>query len=98
MREFRFMAQSDRYRVAKHVVARRLDDTTIVAELEDGAYFELDAVGALIWQEIGSGANLDELVNSVTAVFDVDEATARADLLEFLADLVDRGLLEPASA
>ena len=79
-------------------MARRLDATTIVAEREDGAYFELDAVGSLIWQEIGSGANLDDLVSSVTAVFDVDEVTARADLQEFLADLADRGLLEPASA
>ena len=87
---------SDQYRVAKHVAARRLDDTTIVAELTDGAYFELDPVGSLIWQELASGANVDDLVARVTEVFEVDADTARSDLLAFLADLIERGLVEPA--
>jgi hypothetical protein len=85
---------SPRYRVASHVAARRLDEATIVAELRDGTYFELDAVGSLIWQEIAAGANLDHLVGSVTAAFEIDEATARVDLEAFLADLVERGLVE----
>ena len=38
--------------------------------------------------------SLDHLVGSVTAAFEIDEATARVDLEAFLADLVERGLVE----
>ncbi len=89
------MADSEtRFRVAPHVASRHLDETTILAELRDGAYFELDAVGSVIWKELAEGARLEELVATVTSAFDVDEATARADVQAFLADLVERGLID----
>jgi hypothetical protein len=89
--------QGVKYRVSERVASRRLDETTIVAELQGGAYFELDPVGSLVWEEIGSGAPLEALVDRVTEVFEVDAETARGDLEEFLGELVARGLVEKVS-
>ena len=83
------------------IVPRRIAGDTILvpvrgelARLE--RIFVLDAVGEHIWEALDGQRTTWELLESVLACFDIDEATARADLGEFLADLGDAGLITPA--
>jgi hypothetical protein len=70
-------------------------DGEIVALDENSLmYLNANPSGALLWQALARGATRDELVQGVLAAFDVDEATASADVDRFLAELDERGLLE----
>jgi len=58
----------------------------------------LDEVGSVIWRALDRPRTGEELVDAMTAEFDVDRRTASADLLQFLDELrgVDAILAEGA--
>lgn len=54
----------------------------------------LNPVSALLWQMLQSEKTVDELIKGVTSEFDVADDEARADILDFLAQLDNLGLLK----
>ena len=54
----------------------------------------LNATAAHVWQLREEQRTLEELVTALSARFDVDEATARADVSALLDVISDMGLLE----
>ena len=54
----------------------------------------LNATAAHVWQLLEEQRTLEELVTALSARFDVDEATARADVSALLDVISDMGLLE----
>ncbi len=55
-------------------------------------YFE--DVAAVVWKNLSGRLDFAGLVEIVISEFDVDRATARADLADFLHDLLARGFAE----
>jgi coenzyme PQQ synthesis protein D (PqqD) len=82
------------FQIPPQVHARRFDDELVVLHLGVGAYFSLDPVGSTIWDQLTTGKTFDETVTTLLDEYDVDEATARADVLRLAEDLVAAGLLE----
>jgi len=74
-------------------MSRLVGDETVLLDLASGAYFGLDGVGKRIWEVISDGNSLTQTVAAVTEEFDVDEAQALEDVIEFTNTLLDRGLL-----
>lgn len=54
----------------------------------------LSESGALLWKQLEKGAEMDELVQTILSEYEVDEATARADIEEMVGNIKDRGLIE----
>jgi hypothetical protein len=54
----------------------------------------LSESGALLWKLLEKGAEMDELVQAILSEYEVDEATARADIEEMIGNIRDRGLIE----
>ena len=54
----------------------------------------LNDTGATLWKKLEEGAELADLTAALLAEYEVDEATARADLDEFLDYLGQLSLLE----
>lgn len=54
----------------------------------------LNPVSALLWQLLQSGKTVEELLAGVTSEFDVSDEEARGDILDFLAQLDNLGLLK----
>jgi hypothetical protein len=79
---------------AASVHARRFDDEVVILDLSGGDYFALDAVGALIWEQLVSGRTPDQVADAIVARYSVDRARAVADCLALAGELVERGLLE----
>lgn len=50
----------------------------------------VNEVGASLWKMLQEEATMDELVQGILEEYDVDEATAREDIQEFL-DTLDKG-------
>lgn len=57
-------------------------------------YLNANPAGALLWQALARGSTRDALVRDLMTEFEVDAATASADVDAFLAELDDRGLLQ----
>ncbi len=62
-----------------------------VARLE--SIFTLSPVAAFIWHSLSKPSDEDTLVSLVVAEFEVDEATARVDVHEFLETMREEGLV-----
>lgn len=75
-------------------VSAELQDEAIVLGLEKGMYYELDQVAALVWKLIVTPHRVSDIRDQVMVAFDVDEATCERDLLVFLGQLLDEGLIE----
>jgi hypothetical protein len=80
--------------IPPQVVSRLVGDETVILNLESGMYFGLDGVGKRIWESIEAGNSLTEIVSMIAAEYDVEAQQAEGDLLEFVTELVERGLLQ----
>jgi hypothetical protein len=75
------------------VLSRLVGDETVLLNLESGIYFGLDGVGQCIWDAVSEGKTLAETIDVIVAEYDVSEQQAQNNVLEFAANLVERGLL-----
>ncbi|MFN8639079.1 MAG: PqqD family protein [Dehalococcoidia bacterium] len=87
------IAKSERYVPAQGVVGRAVGDEMVLLDLRSGTYFTLSTVASTVWSSLEGGHGLDEVVAAVVEEFEIDEATARADVLEFLAAAAESGLV-----
>jgi hypothetical protein len=74
-------------------MSRPVDDETVLLDLKTGMYFGLDGVGKRIWEAISEGLTLGEIAAVIVSEYEVEEDQAQADVIGFVSDLVERGLL-----
>jgi len=79
--------------VPPQVMSRLVSDETVLLDLASGMYFGLDGVGQKIWEAVTEGRSLGEAATAIVNDYEVDEAQAQTDVIEFATDLVARGLL-----
>ena len=85
-------------RVEKEFVLREIAGDYIIIPtgktvLEFNGLVTVNEVGVLLWKMLQQEVTFDELVEAVLGEYDVDEATARADIQEFLDKLIESGIL-----
>lgn len=78
---------------------REIVDTWVVIPLgervvEFNGIMTLSETGALLWKEIEEGKDVNSLVDSIIAEYDIDKEAALADTLEFISTIEKNGLLE----
>ncbi|MGE5405192.1 MAG: PqqD family protein [Candidatus Saccharibacteria bacterium] len=61
--------------------------------VEFNGMITLSESGALIWKALENEASADDLVAKILAEYDIDEATAKTDVDEFLAMMKEKDLL-----
>ena len=79
--------------IPPQVMSRLVGDETVLLDLASGMYFGLDGVGKRIWESVAEGQSLGQAAAVIAAEYEVEEAKAQADVIEFTSDLVKRGLL-----
>jgi hypothetical protein len=88
------MDAATRVAAARDQVSVEVEGEAVILSLSDGVYYGLDPVGARVWQLMEQPRTVAELRDAVVAEWEVDAPTAERDLLELLADLAARGLVE----
>jgi hypothetical protein len=86
-------------KLKKNFVLRQLAGAYMVLPLGQetvsfGGMLKLNESGALLWNALKNGEDLDGLVKALTAEYAVSEAQAREDVKEFLDKLAHAGCLE----
>jgi hypothetical protein len=82
----------DAYARGARIVGRRIAGEYVLVPLvthgaDLDAIFNLNAVGAFIWERLDGRTPGEAVVAALVEVFDVDEERARADYLSFVAQL-----------
>ncbi|MCG3181521.1 MAG: hypothetical protein BIFFINMI_03917 [Phycisphaerae bacterium] len=94
------MAQDDaafwgsRPTILGRVSARQVEQERVVLNLVSGDFFSLNEVGTFVWDRIDGRRPVSDLLAAILAEYDVDEATASADLRELIDQLVAEGAIE----
>jgi hypothetical protein len=82
-----------RFRRHPDVAFRVIDGQAVIVVPATQSMHTLNEVGTFIWQKC-EGRTADEVVAAVVEEFEVDDATARADLDAFAKDLSAKKMLE----
>ena len=64
------------------------------ARVDFNGIMTLNETGMLLWDKLTNGAEKDELLKAIVNEYDIDEATAAADIDLFLSKLEGAGLVE----
>ena len=70
-----------------------LDDTVVMMDMDEGRYYELDAIAAEIWTLLETGRPVAELCDALVAGYDVEPEVCRRDVLAFLNETEDMGIV-----
>ena len=84
---------SVKYAAVSGCLAAPVGDSTMVL-LPSMEYLQLDEVGAAIFESVTAPASVDEIVETLLAVYDVEPDVLRADVAEYLTLLCERGAVE----
>ena len=84
--------------INKEFIKRQIGDDTILVPIGTTVYeynglFALNELGGFLWDLLPEAENEDALVAAVLREYDVDEATARQDIAEFLDKLRQMNIL-----
>jgi hypothetical protein len=85
---------SDRVRVPDGVLISRLQEESVILNLESERYFGLDDVGTRVLSVLTSADSIEAAYASLIEEYDVDGHVLRQDLLALVESLVQQGIIE----
>ena len=74
-------------------VTATVDDALVMMSLDKGAYYGLDEIGTQIWSHLETPTRVGALCDSLQAQYDVGRAQCEEDVLAFLQELLDEGMV-----
>ena len=88
-----------RYKRDENFVFRQIESETILVPIKDnvgdmGSIYNLNPVGAFIWQQLDGEKSLPEIAAMITEEFDVSGKQAESDLNYFVDELKDIGAVK----
>ena len=72
------------------LVAAEMDGDLVMMSIENGEYYGVGGVGPRIWELLEQPTSLKQIVQTITAEFDVEEERCRDDALVFAERLSKR--------
>jgi len=75
------------------ILTAHLQGEAVLLDLNTKRYYRLNATAARVWKALEEQLAPPRIVDALLADFDVDRATAEAELTRVLGDLRARGLL-----
>ena len=88
---------SDRVRVPDGVLISRLQEESVILNLDSERYFGLDDVGTCMLSVLSTSDSIEAAFESLRAEYDVDGEVLRQDLLALVESLVQQGIVEVAA-
>ncbi len=77
---------------------RSFDDETVIIGLDANEVHLLNESASFLWQQLESGANLNELSNKLQTVYEVDLSQANQDVSAYIEMMQEKGLIVPNPA
>ena len=75
------------------VIAKRLDQATVLVDISTGRIFELNETGTRVWELLGQGLNAERIIQHLVLEFEVANSQAAEELKTLLSQLQNEGLV-----
>jgi hypothetical protein len=83
-------------RFGPQIVAQKLDDEVVVADLRTGVYHCITGAGTLMWDSIDRGYSRQQVLQMLEQAFDCTPETLHQSLTEFVDQLSADDLIKPS--
>ena len=80
------------------IVSAEADEDLVMVSVATGYYYGLSDVAREIWDAIGRPKRISDLVDDLTANYQIDSISCKEQTLSFLEALLDEGLLQVKDA
>jgi Coenzyme PQQ synthesis protein D (PqqD) len=77
-------------------VSAPLDEWLVMMDIDAGKYYVLDDIASFVWQRLEAPTSVAELVADLCSRYDVTSSRCEADVLPFLTQLHEKGLVRAA--
>lgn len=84
------------YRRNTDILSANVDDDLVMMSIQAGNYYNIGGVGTFIWELLAEPRSMDELVDGVTAAYEVERERCAADIDAFVQELIRLKLIESA--
>jgi Coenzyme PQQ synthesis protein D (PqqD) len=84
---------SDRVTVPDDVLISRLQEESVILNLDSERYYGLDDVGTRFLSALTTSDSIETAYDQLRHEYDVDPQVLRNDLLALVENLIDQGLL-----
>jgi len=75
------------------LLSGRVEDETVLVDEDAAVVWRLNELGGFIWKALEGKRSVEEVVGLVAKEFDAPEAEVRRDVLAFVEEMGERGLL-----
>ena len=82
-------------RSPEHVSAP-LEESLVMMDIDAGKYYLLEGVAPLIWDRLAEPTPVADIVDDLCGRYDVTPERCEADVLPFLTQLHEKGLVQQA--
>ncbi len=89
---------TDRVRVPKDVLISRLQEESVLLNLDNESYYGLDDVGTRMLSVLNSSDSVQSAWLQLVDEYDVDREVLRDDLVSLVERLLEQGLVEVSPA
>lgn len=76
-----------------NMIAAEVSEELVLLNVDSGYFFQLNKTATQIWNLLETPLAMTELYSRVGGAFAVEAETCRADVMAFVVDLRDRGLV-----
>jgi hypothetical protein len=80
--------------VHRQVAIQEVSEGAVLVDLGSGACFELNRVGVEVWKALSAGQTLNEVIQVLSARYDVGLDVLAADVATLTKSLSDSGLID----
>lgn len=75
------------------VVSSIMDNETIMMSIENGEYYGINPVGSQIWEQIKTPRKVADICKIMCREFNVEPEQCRRDVVNFLNQMVEKGII-----
>jgi len=83
--------------VPGHIVSD-MDGEKVMLSVKNGKYYNLGEVGGAIWESIRETSSVQQVIQSMIIQYDVDHEDCRHQVIDFIGNLLEEGLVNVESA
>lgn len=78
---------------AQDLIATELDGEIVIFDAEKGVYFGLEDTGHKVWSLLDQPHTVESLCTTLCGLYEVDRAVCEQDVLHFLNEMDQEGLI-----
>lgn len=75
------------------VIGQRIDQELVLVLTDKAQVKVINESGAFIWQQVDGSRSIREIAELVSQEYEIDIAQAEEDVLSFIIELADKGVL-----